>query len=186
MYLGNRGQVMVPYRFARPWLLIDWIYRLTTAGKSEEQQQKDLFNFCFRKMKEKREFLQKNDSLIVDDNATRKISLLEYMVEISEKNPQFTEQDIIEECCTFMLAGQDSVGTATAMTLFLLANNPKWQERCIAELNEIFDNDRRSPTMQDFKKMKYLDMCIKESLRLYPSVPLFARTLGEDVRLGEI
>lgn len=177
---------MVPYRFARPWLLIDWIYRLTAAGKSEEQQQKDLFDFCFSKMKEKREFLQKNGSLIVNDNMIRKMSLLEYMVEINERNPRFTERDIIEECCTFMLAGQDSVGTATAMTLFLLANNPKWQERCVTELNEIFGNDRRSPTMQDFKEMTCLDMCIKESLRLYPSVPLFARALGEDVKLGEI
>ncbi|XP_071579225.1 cytochrome P450 4aa1-like [Temnothorax nylanderi] len=180
----RKGQVMVPYRFARPWLLIDWIYRLTAAGKSEEQQQKDLFDFCFRKMKEKREFLQKNGSLSTD-STPRKTSLLEYMVEINEKNPRFTERDIIEECCTFMLAGQDSVGTATAMTLFLLANNPKWQERCVAELNEIFGDDRRSPTMQDLREMKCLDMCIKESLRLYPSVPLFARTLGEDVRLGK-
>jgi len=107
------------------------------------------------------------------------------MIEINEKNPLFTEQDIIEECCTFMLAGQESVATATAITLFLLANNPKCQERCIAESNEIFGDDTRSATMQDLKKMKYLDMCIKESLRLYPSVPFFARRLGQDVRIGE-
>ncbi|XP_018338177.1 PREDICTED: probable cytochrome P450 4aa1 isoform X2 [Trachymyrmex septentrionalis] len=181
----RKGQVMMQYRAARPWLLIDWIYRLTAAGKSEEQQQRDLFNFCFKKMKEKREFLKKNGSLIVDDSTIRKKSLLEYMIEISEKNPQFTERDIIEECCTFMLAGQDSVGTATAITLFLLTNNPKWQERCVTELHEIFNDDTRSPTMQDLKKMTCLDMCIKESLRLYPSVPLFARTLGEDVKLGK-
>lgn len=181
---------MIPYRFARPWLLIDWIYRLTAAGKSEEQQQKNLFNFCFKKVKEKRELLRQDNSFVADDEVTsvegRKMSLLEYMVEINEKNPRFTDRDIIEECCTFMLAGQDSVGTATAMTLFLLANNPTSQEKCIAELDEIFGSDERSSTIQDLKDMKYLDMCIKESLRLYPSVPLFARTLGEDVRIGEI
>ncbi|XP_050462629.1 probable cytochrome P450 4aa1 isoform X1 [Cataglyphis hispanica] len=184
----RKGQVMVPYRFARPWLLIDWIYRLTAAGKSEEQQQKDLFDFCFRKMKEKRELLRQNSSFIDDETMSaenRKISLLEYMVEINERNPCFTDQDIIEECCTFMLAGQDSVGTATAITLFLLANNPTWQENCIAELDEIFGDDERSPTMQDLREMKCLDMCIKESLRLYPSVPVFARTLGQDVRIGK-
>ncbi|GAB1863847.1 Probable cytochrome P450 4aa1 [Camponotus japonicus] len=184
----RKGQVMIPYRFARPWLLIDWIYRLTAAGKSEEQQQKDLLNFCFRKMKEKRELLRQNNSLVDDETMSakgRKISLLEYMVEISEKNPCFTDRDIIEECCTFMLAGQESVATAAAMTLFLLANNPTWQEKCIAELDEIFGSDERSPTVQDLKDMKYLDMCIKESLRLYPSVPIFARTLGEDVRIGK-
>ncbi|EZA52145.1 probable cytochrome P450 4aa1 [Ooceraea biroi] len=183
----RKGQIMLPYRFARPWLLIDWIYQLTAAGKLEERQQKDLFDFCFKRMKEKREFLRKNGSFVTDgDGATRRrMSLLEYMVEINERNPLFTERDIIEECCTFMLAGQDSVGTATAMTLFLLANNPKWQERCVAELNEIFGDDTRSPTMLDLKEMKCLDMCIKESIRLYPSVPFFARTLGEDVRIGE-
>ncbi|KYN04056.1 PREDICTED: probable cytochrome P450 4aa1 [Cyphomyrmex costatus] len=182
----RKGQVMMVYRLARPWLLIDWIYQLTAAGKSEEQQRRNIFNFCLRKMKEKREFLKKNDSLIADDSTIRRTSLLEYMVEINERNPEFTERDIIEECCTFMLAGQDSVGTATAITLFLLANNSKWQERCVAELHEIFsDDDKRSPTMQDLKRMKCLDMCIKESLRLYPSVPLVARTLGEDVKLGK-
>jgi cytochrome P450 family 4 len=31
-------------------------------------------------------------------------SLLDYMIEISEKNPDFTEDDIIDEACTFMLA----------------------------------------------------------------------------------
>jgi len=159
---------------------------LTAAGKSEQQQQRNLFDFCSKKMKEKRQFLRENGSFVVNkDGTTRKMSLLEYMIEINEKNPLFTEQDIIEECCTFMLAGQDSVGTASAMTLFLLANNSKWQEKCIAELNEIFGDDMRSATMQDLKEMKYLDMCIKESLRLYPSVPFFARKLGQDVRIGE-
>lgn len=181
---------MITYRFARPWLLIDWIYRLTTAGKSEAQQQKDLFEFCFRKMKEKRELLQKKDSCVAngESNAatTRKISLLEYMVEMNKRNPHFVEHDVIEECCTFMLAGMESVSTSTTLTLFLLASNPKWQERCIAELDEIFGDDSRLPTMQDLKEMKCLEMCIKESLRLYPSIPLFARILGEDVRIGKI
>lgn len=180
---------MIMYRFARPWLLINWIYGLTAAGRSETRQQKNLLDYCFREMKEKREFLRKNGSFLADGERNapiRKISLLEYMVEMNEKNPCFIEQDIIEECCTFMLAGMESVSTSIALTLFLLAINSKWQERCIAELDEIFGNDRRSPTMQDLKEMKCLEMCIKESLRLYPSVPLFARILEEDVRIGKI
>lgn len=112
------------------------------------------------------------------------MSLLEYMVEINEKNPCFSDEDIVEECCTFMLAGQDSVGTATAMTIFLLANHPEWQDKCIEELDEIFNGDSRLPTISDLKEMRCLEMCIKESLRLYPSVPIIARTLGEDVKIG--
>lgn len=176
----RKGQIMLLYRLVRPWLLIEWIYRLTKHGKQEEQQRRDLFDTCLKMMKEKRDQLRSKDSV-----GAKKMSLLEYMVEMNEKNPCFNDEDIVEECCTFMLAGQDSVGTATAITLFLLANHPEWQEKCIEELDRIFDDDSRLPTMKDLKEMRCLEMCIKETLRLYPSVPIIARILGEDVKIGK-
>ncbi|KAL1139871.1 hypothetical protein AAG570_006848 [Ranatra chinensis] len=33
--------------------------------------------------------------------------------------------------------------------------------------------------------MKYIDCCIKEALRLYPSVPIIARKLTEDQKIGD-
>lgn len=111
--------------------------------------------------------------------------LLDFMLEISKNNPQFTDDDIVNEACTFMLAGQDSVGAATAFCLFLLATHPECQEKCMDELNYIFGNDNRVPTMKDIREMRYLEQCIKETLRLYPSVPLIARRLTEDIRCGK-
>ncbi|XP_012137855.1 putative cytochrome P450 4aa1 isoform X2 [Megachile rotundata] len=180
----RKGQIMLLYRMVRPWLLIEWIYRLTKHGRQEEKQRKDLFDTCFKMMKEKRDVLRNKDATTNVTN-TKKISLLEYMVEMNEKNPCFTDEDIVEECCTFMLAGQDSVGTATAMTIFLLANHPEWQEKCLEEVDNIFDGDSRPPTMKDLREMRCLEMCIKEALRLYPSVPIIARILGEDVKIGK-
>lgn len=54
-----------------------------------------------------------------------------------------------------------------AFCFFALAQNQEEQRKCIAEIDNIFGDDDRSPTMNDLKEMKHLEMCIKETLRYY-------------------
>jgi len=39
--------------------------------------------------------------------------------------------------------------------------------------------------MSALNNMPYLERCLKESLRLYPSVPIISRVLSQDVKMRE-
>ena len=91
-------------------------------------------------------------------------------------------EPLLNEICTFMLAGQDSVGAAVSFTLYNLAKHPDVQQNVVEELERVF-NEHSDINMDCLNDMVYLEQCIKESLRLFPSVPLFAKKLVEDVQL---
>ena len=62
------------------------------------------------------------------------------------------------------------------------------QEKLWQEQLEIFgpNGTKSNVTKQDMSRMKYLEACIKESLRLYPPVPIFGRKTSQDIILNGI
>lgn len=50
------------------------------------------------------------------------------------------------------------------------------------ELQSVFsEDDSTEPTFSDLQSLKYTEMCIKESLRLYPSVSFISRLASKDI-----
>ncbi|CAA9995310.1 unnamed protein product [Nesidiocoris tenuis] len=86
----------------------------------------------------------------------------------------------------FTNKGHDTTAALILFALFELGHHPEIQERAYQEQFEIFGDDPRDPTFSDIKCMTYLELLIKECLRLYPSVPYFSRRLGEDLHLKDL
>lgn len=93
--------------------------------------------------------------------------------------------DIREEVDTFMFEGHDTTSVALSWTCYLLGKNPEIQDKAFKELSEVFGTSDRLATDDDLKRLTYLECIIKESLRLYPPVPYFARTLTSNVNLDK-
>lgn len=128
-----------------------------------------------------------NVSDAYDDLGKKKrLAFLDLLLEYSKRGgTKWSNDDIREEVDTFMFEGHDTTSAAISWTLFLLGCYPQYQERVVEELNEIFGDDHDSPaTMKNLMDMRYLECCIKDALRLFPSVPMMGRSITEDVQIG--
>lgn len=83
-----------------------------------------------------------------------------------------------------MLAAHHTTGVAISWTLYLLARHPDAAERVTAELDRVL-GDRPVPEYGDLKELTYLDMVLREAMRLYPPGPYGAREATEEITLGE-
>lgn len=72
----------------------------------------------------------------------------------------------------------------TASTaLVLLAIHQDVQDKVAAELREVFYTDDEYPDMEILGKLTYMDMVVKEVLRLFPGAPYIARFTTAEVQM---
>ncbi|XP_020294945.1 cytochrome P450 4C1-like isoform X3 [Pseudomyrmex gracilis] len=64
-------------------------------------------------------------------------------------------------------------------------NYLKYQEKIHEELEEVFKDSQKPATVQEISQLKYLDRVIKESRRLYPTIPYIVRKLSDDTKIGD-
>ena len=72
-----------------------------------------------------------------------------------------------------------------SIMLFVLAKHPNVQDRILEEVEEVVGTDTdKEITVRHLQDMPFIDRVAKETLRLYPSVPLIEREILEDIVLG--
>ncbi|XP_008166673.1 cytochrome P450 4V2-like isoform X1 [Chrysemys picta bellii] len=129
---------------------------------------------------------QKDD---FDDNCEqsapkRRRAFLDMLLSTTDdEGNKLSYMDIREEVDTFMFEGHDTTAAAMNWAIYLLGCHPEAQKKVHRELDEVFGNSDRPVTMDDLKKLRYLECVVKEALRLFPSVPFFARTTSEDCHI---
>nr|XP_040235295.2 cytochrome P450 4C1-like [Anopheles coluzzii] len=182
-------------RLVRPWLHPDWTFRRSALGRRQAQLLAILHGYTRKVIQERRRTLdqqhagERNQPEAEGDGLGRRkrlafLDLLLQSATTGTGSPLLTDEDVREEVDTFMFEGHDTTTAGMSWALFLLALHPEVQERVHQEIDSIFGGSDRPATMQDLTAMRLLERCLKETLRLYPSVAFFGRTTSEDVTLG--
>uniref|UniRef100_A0A0A9WEL4 Cytochrome P450 4c3 n=1 Tax=Lygus hesperus TaxID=30085 RepID=A0A0A9WEL4_LYGHE len=174
---------IVQNRQSKIWLQPEWAFKLSNLYEEHQECLRILHGFSTSVIQERRKELSNQTDHHPKGNGS--LAFLDLLLEASNDGKCLTDQDIREEVDTFMFEGHDTTSAALCWTLFLLGSHPEIQDQAYQELRNIFGDDDRPPNSKDLASMKYLTCCIKEALRLYPSVPIFARKLNEDVTIAE-
>ncbi|XP_075974124.1 cytochrome P450 4c3-like [Anticarsia gemmatalis] len=170
-------------RMCMPIYFLNILYMLTPHFRKERGYLPDLHNFSKQLINTRREIRQQNNvGEEISDKKKRPI-MLDILLD-EEKKGRIDEAGIREEVDTFLFEGYDTTATALVFMIIRLANEPQVQDLIFKELQDIYDDTRRETTMEDFNKMKYLECCIKESLRLYSSVPFISRYVTEELTIA--
>ncbi|XP_052737859.1 cytochrome P450 4C1 [Bicyclus anynana] len=178
------GQFAV-YRAQRIWMYPNFIFKFTSIGQKQENILKILTSFRDRVIENRRNYYNNVNNNFVEDlydkdnnevefGGKKRMALLDLLLK-AEKDGVIDAKGIGEEVDTFMFGGHDTSANTLQFTMMLLANNEYAQEKVVKECNDIFGSSDRSATMADLAQMKYLECCIKESLRLFPPLPVITR-----------
>ena len=177
---------LITQRQITPWLYPDFLFSLSEVKRRQDKCLEVLRGFTRGVIRERKKEL----GVVADESGSHKKKRLAFLDLLLQTDPPLDEKDLQDEVDTFTFGGHDTTGCAISWALLLLANNPEVQNRARLEQEEIFGDDdflEAEASMEDLAQMKYLEACIKEALRLYPSVPIVGRMLEKDVFIdGEL
>ena len=90
-----------------------------------------------------------------------------------ETGDRFDAAEMVDQVAIFFLAGHETSASALAWALYLLALYPDWQERVAHEAAETYGP--AGPDFADMGRLRAARDVFRETLRLYPPVPMMVR-----------
>ncbi|CAL7940661.1 unnamed protein product [Xylocopa violacea] len=186
------------YRMVRPWFYSNAIFNLTPTKWLQSKLLKILHGFSRKIIQERKQYHEqtnghcptgdKDDSTLINGNdylriRKKKLAMLDLLISAHRSN-QIDDEGIREEVDTFIFKGHDTTAVCICFTIMLFAEHKEIQDQARAEVKEVMERNDGKLNMTAIQELSYLERCIKESLRLYPSVPSISRETETNVKFG--
>ena len=164
--------VFLEYLIKIPLPIISELWFPSPINLRMKKALSELEEFCRVIIQERREDTREHDDFLQE--------LIDAKDE--DSNKQMSEQELIEEIISFLLAGHETTAHAITWTLYHLSQNPETLKKARAEIESVMKNGEIS--FEQLSEMPYINAIIKEVLRLNPTVWVITRAASEDLTLG--
>jgi len=150
-----------------------YYYNVTSNGKLEAQAINDLNAMLMILVRDRKKELASGETRLYNGRK----SFLDHMVELQALEGNLTDEQILGESNAILLAGHETTTASVSWTLYYLCKNPEVQQRLYEEIDEKLAG--RPFSALEVTSLVYLNMVVKESLRIQPPITFVARKLTE-------
>ncbi|KAI5652183.1 cytochrome p450 domain-containing protein [Phthorimaea operculella] len=107
---------------------------------------------------------------------------------VADKNSvtrKWDDDALVAQAVLFFVAGFDTISSVMSFLLYELALNPDIQDRLVEEIKEVSAKHGGKVDFNTIQDMTYLDMCVSEALRKWPSTIFIERKCVKDYNMGK-
>lgn len=95
---------------------------------------------------------------------------------------RMSDQQLRDEVMTLFLAGHETTALALSWTWYLLSQHPEVESKLVEELQTVLGG--HSPTVATLPQLRYTEMVVTESMRLYPPAWAMGRTVLHECEIA--
>lgn len=171
----------------------DFIFRCTPKAKEAKRALSIINSFAEQVILQRRTELMhmsKQQVLAADEHSValkRKRTLLDILLNSTIDGKSLSNMDICEEVHTFMFAGHDTLSSALMFFFYCILSNREWERKCYEEIRSVFGTKIGAVAIsrEHLNQLHYVDLCIKETLRMYPPVALIGRKVLQETKISK-
>uniref|UniRef100_A0A182P4H5 Uncharacterized protein n=1 Tax=Anopheles epiroticus TaxID=199890 RepID=A0A182P4H5_9DIPT len=191
----ERASELLNHRLYKVWLHPEWIYRLTSYYKVQQQCYATAYKMSRRVLALRGDELSEirnrstvpvekpNSSQPVDEYRKPQI-YIDQLFRLAKETGVFDERAIRDEIDTIILGGNETSALTLSHVVLMLAIHQDVQQRVYEELVATLGSSFTEVENDQLSRLPYMEMVLKETMRLFPVGPVIARQCTDDLKIS--
>ncbi|XP_052890475.1 probable cytochrome P450 313b1 [Anopheles moucheti] len=197
-YIGaiERASELLNHRLYKVWLHPEWVYRLTSYYKIQQECYATAYKMSRAVLALKGDELEeikdrtgiKNSAPEVKqttDDYRKPQIYIDQLFRLAKETGVFDERAIRDEIDTIILGGNETSALTLSHVVLMLAIHQDVQQRVYDEIVSTLGATVGEVENDQLSRLTYMEMVLKETMRLFPVGPIIARQCTEDTKISK-